>query len=130
MSPLVVVRLRGVACLVVGLIASMAPVAPGFAAEPKCYVINEIQVTDAAQYKVYAEQVPATLTPYGGVIFVRGGNAESISGAPVAGRIVIVEFPGRASAKAWHESPEYQKILTIRNASSTSRVYYVDGVAP
>lgn len=100
------------------------------AAEPKCFIVNEIKVTDAAKYKGYVEQVPATLKPFGGSFLVRGGNGEVLSGDPLAGRIVIVEFPSRAKAKAWHESPAYQKILAIRNASSTSRVYLVDGEAP
>ena len=34
------------------------------AAEPKVLVVNEIQVTDADQYKEYAAQVPVTLLPY------------------------------------------------------------------
>ena len=121
---------RNIACLVLGLVASIASVSQVMAAEAKCYVVNEIQVTDAAKYKGYVDQVPATLAPFGGSFLVRGGNGEVLSGAPLVGRIVIVEFPNRSKAKAWHDSPAYQKILAIRNASSTSRVYLVDGEAP
>lgn len=100
------------------------------AADTKAYVINEIHVTDPVTFKTYADQVPDTLKPFGGVFFVRGGNAELIDGGPAVDRIVIIEFPNRASAKAWHESAAYQKIHVIRQASSTSRVYIVDGLAP
>lgn len=123
-------KVRYFAALLLGLAGSIVSVSQALAAEPKCYVVNEIKVTDAAKYKGYVEQVPATLAPFGGSFLVRGGNGEVLDGAPLAGRIVIVEFPSRSKAKAWHDSPAYQKILVIRNASSTSRVYLVDGEAP
>jgi uncharacterized protein (DUF1330 family) len=100
------------------------------AADQKAYVVNEITVTDASKYQTYADQVPATLVPFGGAFMVRGGNPAVLDGAPVTGRIVVVVFPSREQALAWHESAAYQKILSLRNASSTSRVYIVDGVAP
>ena len=100
------------------------------AAEPKALVVNEIQITDAEKYKEYSSQVAATLLPYGGVSVVRGGNGTVLSGPELAGRVAIVEFPSRAKAMEWHESSDYQRILKIRNASSTSRVYIVDKMAP
>jgi uncharacterized protein (DUF1330 family) len=103
---------------------------PAGAADSKAYVINEIQVTDLANYKDYAEQVPATLKPFGGVFIVRGGRTDVLSGAAPTGRVAILEFPNLASAKAWHESAEYQRILPMRAAASTSRVYIVEGIAP
>lgn len=68
--------------------------------------------------------------PFGGRFIVRGGNTETLEGAAVTGRVVVVEFPSLAKATAWHESPQYQRILPIRNASSTSRVYVVEGSLP
>ena len=97
-------------------------------ASPKAYVINEIQVTDPAKYKSYAEQAPATFAPFGGRFVTRGGRTESFEGAGVNGKVVILEFPSWTSAKAWHDSPEYQRILEIRNAASTSRVYVIEGL--
>ena len=111
-------------------VAQDAAMAKLVVVEPKALVINEIKVTDAEKYKEYASQVPATLLPFGGVMVVRGGNVEVLSGAEFGGRVVILEFPSRAKAMAWHESADYQKILKIRNASSNSRVFIVDEVAP
>ena len=116
-------------------IVRWAPCALGFtfagahaqALEAKAYVVNEIQVTDPARYRTYAEQVPATLVPFGGRFIVRGGKTESFSTEAVKGRVVILEFPSFANAKAWHVSAEYQRLLEIRNASSTSRVYVIEG---
>ena len=41
--------------------------------------------------------------------------------------IGVEVMDSRAAARAWRESPEYRAILPIREATSTSRVYIVDG---
>ena len=92
----------------------------------KAYVVNEIVVTDAAKFQTYVVQVPPTLAPFGGRYLVRSGASQAIEGEP-PGRLVILEFPDRAAALAWRSSPAYSDILLIRDASSTSRVYAVDG---
>jgi uncharacterized protein (DUF1330 family) len=90
------------------------------------YVVNEIWVSDAATFQTYVVQVPPTLAAFGGRYVVRSGATAAIEGEP-PGRIVILEFPDRDAALAWRASPAYQAILPIRDASSTSRVYVVDG---
>ncbi|THD51910.1 DUF1330 domain-containing protein [Phenylobacterium sp.] len=92
------------------------------------YVINEIWVNDPATFQTYVVQVPPTLEPFGGRYLVRSGATETVEGEP-PGRIVILEFPDRAAALAWRSSPAYCAILPIRDASSTSRVYVVEGYA-
>ncbi len=93
------------------------------------YVVNEIWVTDPELFKAYVVQVPATLPVFSGRYMVRSGHTETIEGEP-PGRIVILEFPDAESAIAWRDSPAYQVILPIRDASSRSRVYVVDGYMP
>jgi uncharacterized protein (DUF1330 family) len=90
------------------------------------YVVNEIWVNDAAVFQTYVVQVPPTLEAFGGRYVVRSGATQAIEGEP-PGRIVIIEFPDRTAALAWRASPAYQAILPIRDASSMSRVYVVDG---
>ena len=93
------------------------------------YVVNEIWVEDAAIFQTYVVQVPPTLEPFAGRYLVRSGATEPVEGEP-PGRIVILEFPDRAAALAWRASAAYQAILPIRDASSTSRVYVVEGYQP
>ena len=90
------------------------------------YVVNEIWVQDIETFQTYSVQVPPTLAPFGGRYVVRSGASTPIEGEP-PGRIVILEFPDREAALAWRASPAYQAILPIRDATSTSRVYVVDG---
>jgi uncharacterized protein (DUF1330 family) len=93
------------------------------------YVVNEIWVDDADVFQTYVVQVPPTLADFGGRYIVRSGPTKRLEGEP-PGRIVILEFPDRNAALAWRTSPAYQAILPIRDSSSTSRVYVVDGYSP
>lgn len=91
------------------------------------YVVNEITVTDLPTFQTYAVQVPAILAKFGGRYIVRSGAVEAIEGEAPKERIVILEFATREAARAWRTSPEYSAILPIRDGSSTSRVYIIDG---
>ena len=62
------------------------------------YVVNEIWVTEAERFQTYVVQVPPTLAPFGGRCRVRSGASEAIEGEP-PGRLVILEFPDRETAK-------------------------------
>jgi len=94
------------------------------------YVINEIVVTDPQRFQTYADQVPAILARYGGEYVIRGGAPERVDGPEPPERLVVLRFAGREAARAWRNSPEYLAILPIREATSTSRVYIVDGYQP
>jgi uncharacterized protein (DUF1330 family) len=89
-------------------------------------IVNELTVTDLVRYKAYQDQVPATLALFDGQ-YVSRGTPEGIVGEVPSPRIVVLEFPSRERALAWFHSPEFQKILAIRNEASTSRVYFLEG---
>lgn len=91
------------------------------------YVINEIVVTEPDRFQTYADQVPAIIAKYGGAYVVRGGAPERVDGPEPPHRLVVLRFESRQAARAWRGSPEYLAILPIREATSTSRVYLVDG---
>jgi uncharacterized protein (DUF1330 family) len=89
-------------------------------------VVNELHVTNWERYKDYQEQVPATLALFSGQ-YVSRGEPEPILGDSPSPRVVVLEFPSRERALAWFHSPEFQRILAIRNEASTSRVYFLEG---
>ena len=93
------------------------------------YFIAEIELTNPAEYEPYRAAVPATIAQYGGRYLTRGGATELIEGGPEPKRIVILEFADTAAVKRWYNSPEYQKILPLRLANSTSRAFIVEGVS-
>jgi len=94
------------------------------------YVINEIVITEPERFQTYADQVPAILAAHGGEYVVRGGQPERIDGPEPPHRLVVLRFESREAARAWRNSPEYLAILPIREATSASRVYIVDGFTP
>ncbi len=95
------------------------------------YAIAEIEVADPEAYSEYREGVPATLEPFGGRFLVRGGRHETLEGSWEPQRVVILEFPSVDQAKAWHASPEYQRLVRIRQQHAHTRfLTVVEGVQP
>lgn len=93
------------------------------------YVIADTEVHDAQAIQEYQRQVPATLAPYGGRFLVRGGATDTVEGDWQAQRMVVLEFPDMAAAKAWYASPAYQAILPLRQRHSRARfLVFVQGV--
>jgi uncharacterized protein (DUF1330 family) len=77
----------------------------------------------------YMREIDATLEPFGGEFVVHGGHIEAVEGE-WNGDLVIIRFPDRASAMAWYESADYQRILPLRLQNSHSMAAIVDGVKP
>src|SRR5688572_4414329 len=95
------------------------------------YVIADVEIIDADGFKQYSQQVPETLEPYGGRFLVRGGALETVEGNFRPKRIVVLEFPDVTSAKAWYESPAYQRILPLRLRNSEAGFFiFVEGYKP
>ena len=92
-----------------------------------CYAVGHITVTNMEGYKEYAAQVPATIEKWGGKYLVRGGHTTVIEGEMVHDRHVVVQWPDRATAEGWYNSPEYQEILKIRLANSHGVMTLMDG---
>ncbi len=92
------------------------------------YVIAEVDITDLQAYEAYKARTPGVIQKFGGRFIVRGGGeAVSFEGAPPK-RFVVIEFPDKPTAERFYRSPEYQEILKLRLASSTGRLFIVEGV--
>ena len=97
---------------------------------PKAYIVTELDVTgnmDVFQ-KDYGAHVQATLEPYGGRYIVRAGRSVSVEGEPPRSRVVIAVFDSFDKARAWRDSPEYNKIYPVREREAKSRMYIVEGL--
>jgi uncharacterized protein (DUF1330 family) len=91
------------------------------------FVIADITIEDAARYADYRAQVPATVTKHGGRFIVRGGAHERLEGDWQPGRLVVIEFPDMAAARAWYASQEYGPLIRLRQSASTGSVLLVEG---
>ena len=94
------------------------------------YVIVEIEVKDPARYERYKALAPPSIAQYGGRYLVRGGACTVLEGSWQPARLVVLEFPSRAAAQAWWDSPEYAPAKALRQQSAATEMLLVDGSAP
>jgi uncharacterized protein (DUF1330 family) len=92
------------------------------------YVIAEIDITDPAGYEYYRRQVPDVIARYGGKYIVRGGKVEPLEGGWSPKRIAVVEFPSMEQALKFYRSPDYARLIAVRQKASRGKLIIVDGV--
>lgn len=81
-------------------------------------VIGHITVKDEEKWAQYRAQVPATLAPWGAELLFRGQLAAVLDGRHGHRDTVVIRFPDRAAADAWHASPAYQALIPLRQAAA------------
>lgn len=98
---------------------------------PPAYIISEVFATDPnpAALKEYREKAPAILASFNGRYLARGGKTQSLEGDPPKS-IVILAFDSVEKAREWYDSPAYAAIRPLRQNSTKSRLYIVEGVTP
>ena len=94
------------------------------------YVIVQVKVNEPVEYEVYKSLTPASIDAYGGRFIVRGAAAETLEGSWAPGRLVVVEFPDKATAQAWWDSEEYAPAKAIRQRTAETEMILVDGFIP
>jgi uncharacterized protein (DUF1330 family) len=96
------------------------------------YLVVNITVDDAAEYKKYEKGFLGILKKYGGSLIALDDNAENFEGfSPRSGRMVIVGFPSEDIAKKWYSDSEYQKLSEHRRAGAHMEfLTMVRGVPP
>jgi uncharacterized protein (DUF1330 family) len=90
------------------------------------YVIYEATITDAAEYERYKADAGPSVIAAGGRYLARGGEVESFEGTSPA-RVVVLEFPNLATARAWYHGDRYAEARKLRERACDARVYVVDG---
>lgn len=92
------------------------------------YVIVETNVSDQEQYERYRDAAPPTIAAYGGRYLARGGELAVFEGEWDPSRVVVLEFPDLATAKAWYASEEYGAARTLREGAAALNIVAVDGI--
>jgi uncharacterized protein (DUF1330 family) len=95
----------------------------------KAYVIVDVKITDPSRYEEYKKLTPGSLIPYEGKFIVRGGESETLEGSWRPGRVVVLEFPSLAKAKAWWSSEGYAPAKALRQSASITRMIVVEGAS-
>jgi len=97
------------------------------------YLVASYDITDPATYAKYnpasLEQIMAIVARHGGRVLAAGADADWL-GEARRDALVLLEFPSREAAMAWHEDPDYVPLRALRLASTTNIFGCVIDAAP
>jgi uncharacterized protein (DUF1330 family) len=128
-SPMKTYRKIGIA-LVAGIAAGGAIMQGLHAqAKPPVYVVVDIfDVTDVDGFKAIPPVAgPETLTPFGGRYVIRTDKITALDGTPPK-RFVVIAFDSAEKAQAWKASESSKKVDVIRDKTTKSSQFLVDGL--
>ncbi|WP_026316083.1 DUF1330 domain-containing protein [Actinokineospora enzanensis] len=92
------------------------------------YVIAESPYQDDDEIRRYRAASAAAIAAHGGRYLARGQTPVAVEGQwPDDHRIVIIEFPSLADARAWYDSPDYRAALAARSEPPIRRILFIDG---
>ena len=96
-------------------------------AETKCYMIVLANVTDREKFAAYAQAVPDLVTKFGGRYVLQSRGLDLLEGDWCdQGSMVISEWPDRATAQAFWNSPEYDEAKKLREGTGQFHVVLAD----
>jgi len=82
------------------------------------YWVARAKINDPAEYKKYADQVPAILAKYGGKVLARGGRFQTMEGPAKFQRFALIEFPTLERGVACFTSDEYNNAAAFRRGGA------------
>ena len=91
------------------------------------YIYANVEVTDLDAYETYRAEVPALIAAHGGRYLVRGGAVTVLEGPGVPQRQVILEFPDMGQLQAFYRSPDYQRLIAVRQGASNATLWAIEG---
>jgi uncharacterized protein (DUF1330 family) len=92
----------------------------------KGYWVASVDVRDMGAYQKYREALLGPLREFGGAFLTRGGQSEQVEGR-LRARVVIIEFPSYAAARACYNSSSYQDAKKLRLDASDADVVILEG---
>jgi uncharacterized protein (DUF1330 family) len=93
------------------------------------YVIADVrEAWDADALDEYRRRNSDAVASHGGSFVVRGGEHEVLEGDWDTLRIVVIQFPDAAAARAWWSSSQYEPLKDLRRGASKTNIVLVDGV--
>ena len=91
------------------------------------FIIASVLLKDDKWVPEYAAHVHEIAAKHGGKYLSRSGNIDVLEGEPQeATLIALIQFPDKASAKAFASDPEYAPFAKARKDGSESRFQLID----
>lgn len=91
------------------------------------YFFDVKKVGDPDKLEEYRQHVFETVERYAGKYRVIGGAVETVEGDWHPNFTVLVEFENAEKARRWFDSPEYDRIKSLRREATESNVILIDG---
>ena len=83
------------------------------------YMIANLTVNDADEYRKYEKGFFPILKKFGGEFITFDDNHETLEGIdPLEGRVIIFKFPSENAAKNWYNDAEYQALSEFRRSGT------------
>ncbi len=83
------------------------------------YMIANLTVNDADEYRKYEKGFFPILKKFGGEFTTFDDNHETLEGTdPLEGRVIIFKFPSEKAAKNWYNDAEYQALSEFRRSGT------------
>jgi len=116
--------------LVVGAAAGALAMQAVYAqAKPPVFVVNEVEVIDAAGMKSYADAQSALIKKHGGRYIIQAGKIlATLSGSAPAGRFTVYTFENADKMQAWRDDPAQKDVLSTRDKVAKFRSFVVEGL--
>ena len=92
------------------------------------FMIVQARITQPERFGAYTAAVPALVARFGGRYRVLGGATTVLEGQWPEGKTVISEWPDRAAALAFWNSPEYGQARALREGAGDFTIVLVDGL--
>ena len=95
-------------------LAADGQAAPGADLERKGYLLFRSRYDDPQALLPYGRAVVELAARYGGRVLVLADAPEALEGSPDTRRVVLMEFPSLAAARAFWTSAEYAGVKALR----------------
>jgi uncharacterized protein (DUF1330 family) len=90
------------------------------------YVINDLEITDPAGFKTYADSMQEIITKYGGKYIIRRGKVVDTMGGAEPKGFTIYRFDSAAQFNAWKN--DAKGLLATRDRVGKFRSFAIEGL--
>jgi len=89
------------------------------------YIISRVRVRNPELMNEYAARSIALAKTYGATYPARTNRVEALEGTYDGRRLIIIQFPDLASARAYWDSAAYRELRKLRHAAADSELWLV-----
>ncbi len=87
------------------------------------YMISQVTVTDQEKFKNYLTNTRSVAAKYGAKPVAIGAQPKMLNGENDGHQMVfVIEFETMAKLDSWHDSDEYQALVSLRDEGSDQRM--------